>query len=426
MNASLTSAIPATASSTGMPLEQYLFANYFRGHRHGTFLDIGAGNGRRQSRSLFFEQQLGWHGLCVEPDAENFSELVLQRSCPCERARVADGVAQDLTDVPVRELGWLLQEHGLKGIDYCALDTGGTELAALGRLDLQRFRIRLLSLPARGSRESSLRRLAEWGYEFVEECSGQWVFKRPDVRRLAQTSVICAVWHGDAERAELLAGHAANLAAQSSPVEPIYVFDGADEPPRELAGRKVVVHDSVTIYQAWNVALALVATPFVMNLNLDDRLAPDAVERLESELQSQGAALAAGDWRVCYSQTETDAVERCFPAERLPYVSEWPPPPGARTRLGTDVRATLGPATLWRMDTHIGAPRYPWRLSDGCPLRIAGDAGWWEVVGGLLKKKIVRVPEVIGNYHSHPASQAEFRSDTQELELLRTVGLSLL
>jgi hypothetical protein len=426
MTGSLTSAISATAPATEPSLEQYLFTNYFRGARGGIFVDIGAGDGRQQSRSLFFERQMGWRGLCVEPAAENFSELVRQRSCPCERAHVADGRAKQVSDVPVRELGWLLQEHGLTEIDFCALNTGGSEMSVLARLDLQRFHIRLLSLPARESRDSSVRQLAQWGYEFVEECSGQRVFRRAGVKRLARTSVICAVWHGDAERAQLLAGHAANLAAQSVAVEPIYVFDGADAPPRDLAGRQVVVHESLTIYQAWNVALALVATPFVMNLNLDDRLAPDAVERLEAELQSQGAALAAGDWRVCYSQTETDDVERCFPAERLPFVSDWPPPPGACTRLGTDIRATLGPATLWRMDTHIGAPRYPWRLSDGSALRIAGDVGWWEIVGRLLKKKVVRVPEIIGNYHSHPASQAEFRGDTQELELLQTVGLSLL
>ena len=81
---------------------------------------------------------------------------------------------------------------------------------------------------------------------------------------------------------------------------------------------------------------------------------------------------------------------------------------------------------MWRLDTHIGAPRYPWRLPDGTLLRTAGDAGWWTVVAGHLKKKVVRLPTVIGNYHSHPATQAEFRHDADETGLIQRLGLSLL
>src|SRR5262245_37251081 len=82
----------------------------------------------------------------------------------------------------------------------------------------------------------------------------------------AQTSVICAVWHGDPGRVELLRGHAANLKRQSVAVSPIYVFDNGDAPPDGLAGRTVTVREKLTIYQAWNVALSLVTTPYVMNL----------------------------------------------------------------------------------------------------------------------------------------------------------------
>jgi hypothetical protein len=33
---------------------------------------------------------------------------------------------------------------------------------------------------------------------------------------------------------------------------------------------------------------------------------------------------------------------------------------------------------------------------------------WWESLK-IFNKKLLRVPFVIGNYHSHPESQAEFR-----------------
>jgi hypothetical protein len=183
----------------------------------------------------------------------------------------------------------------------------------------------------------------------------------------------------------------------------------------------------VTIYQAWNVGLAMVETPFVMNLNLDDRLAPDAVQRLEAVLQQENAALVGGDWKICYSQQETDAVEPCYPADRLPFVNEWPPAAGVRTRLGsgTGQRGTLGPATLWRMDSHIGVPRYPWRFPEGSTIKVVGDLAWWTLLTQHLKKKVVRVTDVIGHYYSHPNAQAEFRGPPGELALMGELGVSL-
>jgi len=412
-------------------LDRFLFENFFRGRREGVFVDVGAGDGRQQSNSLFFERSLGWSGLCVEPRSEYFAELLMQRRCVCERARIAPGpgAAEDSpslgSTVPVRDLGALLAAHGICRVDYCSLDTGGNEARVLEGLDLERCHIDLFTV-AHGGGQDTAAVLASRGYEFVAELGGARIFKRPDVARLPRTSVICAVWHADPDRECLLEGHAANLAAQSVGVDPIYVFDAADAPPAGVRGRHVVVHETLSIYQAWNVALSLVSTPFVLNLNLDDRLAPDAVERLEMALLREDAALAAGDWQVCYSQPETDAVQPSFPAEQLPYVHDWPPPPGTRTRLGTDARGTLGPATLWRMDAHVGAPRYPWRLADGTMLRVAGDIAWWQVLTGRLQKKIVRLPLVIGNYHSHPSAQAEFRGDRRELERMKTLGINLL
>ena len=240
------------------------------------------------------------------------------------------------------------------------------------------------------------------------------------------TTVFCAVWHKDPKRLDLLRGHAENLKRQTVPVESIYVFDGADEPPTWLEARAVSVREPLTIYQAWNVALSLVSTPLAMNLNLDDRLASDAVELLEREMQKTGAVLAGGDWKICYSQGETDAVNPCYSAELLPFVPDWPPRPGTSTRLGsgTGARGTFGPATIWRLDAHIGYPRYPWRLSDGTLLRVAGDAAWWTILTQKAGLKALRLPVVIGNYHSHPEDQAEFRSP-DEVAALVNRGLSL-
>ncbi len=376
--------------------DQFLFEHFFRGLRNGVFVEAGLGEAGQFSNTLFFERFMGWRG------------------CRIETGRLS-------------ELGALLEAHALGTVDYCAIDAEGRPLELLADFDPSRFNIRVLSV--RGAEDGKLTNLlAARGYEQVARIDTDLIFKRRDVQRLPRTSVICAVWHGDRERGSLIEGHAANLARQTAPVECIYVFDGGDTPPQSVPGRKVVAHENLSIYQAWNVALSLVVTPFVMNLNLDDRLAPNAVELLEGVLLRENAALAGGDWKICYSQQDTDEVEPCYPADRLPFVNTWPPAAGTRTRLGsgTGERGTLGPATLWRMDTHIGAPRYPWRFPDGSLVKVAGDSCWWTIVTQHLKKKVVRVSDVIGNYYSHPNTQAEFRGPSDELELMGSLGVNLL
>lgn len=243
---------------------------------------------------------------------------------------------------------------------------------------------------------------------------------------LPRTTVICAVWHGDQKRRALLEGHAKTLHDQSRAVERLYVFDNGDAPPDNLDGRSIIAPEPLTIYQAWNVALAAVRTPYVMNLNLDDRLAPDAVAVLEAALDD-GADLAGGDWRVCYTQEDTDFVEGSFEAEDWPFEPGWPPVPQTVTRLGsgTGQRGTLGPAVMWRVELHRAIGKYPDHFGDGSPIRVIGDAAWWRV---LLqnKKRLVRVPLIIGNYHSHPSDQAEFRARPgHEEETIARVGVRL-
>ena len=447
--------------------DKYLLDSFFRGKRNGVFLDIGAYDGQTFSNSLFFEETMHWTGLCVEPLPSAFAKLTARRQATCENVALADyegmaefidcdagidqkmlsGLSSHFDDrhierlnhvataaqaiqVPVARLGSLLEKHGLHHIDLCSLDTEGAELAILEDLDLDRFHISVFTIENNFG-ESTLRELmARKGYDFVARLQQDDIFKRRDVARLPRTTVICSVWHGDPQRWELLRGHQNNLHSLQAPVDAVYVFDNRDTPPEWLTGKSVSVTQGLTMYQAWNVALSLVETPLVMNLNLDDRLAPDAVGLLEVALLGQEAAAVGGEWNICYTQAETDAVRPAFPAESLPFADQWPPASGTRTRLGsgTGHRGTLGPAVMWRMDAHLRAPRYPYRMEEGTLLRGAGDAAWWGLLSSTLGHKLVRLPSVIGNYHSHPSDQAEFRPNAiDETALLGSnVQLSLL
>jgi hypothetical protein len=78
---------------------------------------------------------------------------------------------------------------------------------------------------------------------------------------------------------------------------------------------------------------------------------------------------------------------------------------------------------MWRMDAHMCAPRYPWRLRDGSLIQASGDLAWWHALQSMPNAQLVRVPMVIGNYHSHPEDQAEFRN-ADERGLFGDPGIS--
>ncbi len=236
----------------------------------------------------------------------------------------------------------------------------------------------------------------------------------------AMTTVFCAVWHKDPQRHELIRQHRANLAKQSRPIKVVYVFDGGDTPPPDLDAETICTQQDLSIYEAWNVALSVCRTPFVMNLNLDDRLAPNAVELLELELMAQQADLVGGEWKICFSQAETDDVKPVYKGETLPMLPDWPPKKDQPTRLGsgTGERGTYGPATLWRMDIHNKIPRYPYRMTDGMRIMSVGDALFWHMLKAL-GMKLARTPLVIGQYYSHPETQAEFRASNELAEVTK-------
>ena len=446
--------------------DRFLFENFFYGKRNGVFVDVGAYDGEKFSNSLFFERFLGWRGLCIEPIPSTFAKLKSNRTATCLNTCVADFEGEDIFTeaecavdermlsgltryfdsrhvqrlhtvaassaehkVPVTRLSSLLDSHGLRHIDYCSIDTEGSELQVLSGIDFNKCSISMFTIENNYDNERIPNLMAAKGYDFIMKLEQDYVFKRRDFNRLPQTTVICAVWHGDPNRLELLREHVANLARQTLPLETIYVFDGGDPVPSWLEGKAVSVQQPLTIYQAWNVALSLVQTPLVMNLNLDDRLSPNAVDRMQNALLRENAGAVGGDWKICYSQKETDQTEQCYPADRLPFVAEWPPKSGTVTRLGsgTGQRNTLGPAVLWRMDAHVGAPRYPWRFVDGTPIRTVGDAAWWTILSNHLHKRTMRLPMIVGHYHSHPKDQAEFRPlPHDESQLVRDVGVSLI
>ncbi len=164
---------------------------------HKTFVDIGAYDGRHLSNTYLFEQ-LGWTGVCVEPDAEAFSQLKENRKCVCIHSACSDhegsidfythpGRPMGTTNVdaveklatgwvkkfepelvknvPCQRLDKILEDHGFREIDFVSIDVDGAELQVLSGFDLKRAQPKLICI------ETNLKKVEQnkWSREHVDE-----------------------------------------------------------------------------------------------------------------------------------------------------------------------------------------------------------------------------------------------------------------
>lgn len=136
------------------------------GDTPGYFVDVGAHDGIVHSNTYALEQ-LGWTGLCIEPNHSAYSELAKNRSCALREAVVSDSVGTALFD-GVRvgggesRLCWTLrallpdpdpdpdpddpERVPVPVIDYLSIDVEGHELEVLAGMDFDRWHVRLLTV----------------------------------------------------------------------------------------------------------------------------------------------------------------------------------------------------------------------------------------------------------------------------------------
>lgn len=112
-----------------------------------TFCEVGAYDGIASSNTLFFEQDLRWHGLCIEADHEMSRACMVNRKCPtvCVVAAAERGPITFHTHLSDRgqsgvlakgspvshwgvRLDKLLDAFGLTELGLLSIDTEGTEL----------------------------------------------------------------------------------------------------------------------------------------------------------------------------------------------------------------------------------------------------------------------------------------------------------
>jgi FkbM family methyltransferase len=185
--------------------------DFFSSKENGIFLDIGAHDGESGSNTYFLEKFRNWKGICIEPGIEEFKILKNKRKSININACVSnyDGVSEftyiegysnmlsGLTEtyndshrnriarevdyyggkiskiqMPVYKLQTILDKENLFEIDYCSLDTEGSEFKILQSINFDKTNIKIFSIENNYNDIEIVNFLLEKGYKLYTKL--QW------------------------------------------------------------------------------------------------------------------------------------------------------------------------------------------------------------------------------------------------------------
>ena len=124
------------------------------------FVEMGGLNGLTFSNTFVLEQCLGWHGMLIEGNPNNFQQLVKNRpctqnvwsiACPARKSHAymshAEGtsaVESSGVMVPCRTMASIFGEYGVRHIDFFSLDVEGFEYEVLSTINFKNVQIDVL------------------------------------------------------------------------------------------------------------------------------------------------------------------------------------------------------------------------------------------------------------------------------------------
>ena len=194
--------------------DKFVYENYFTNKVDGYFVDIGAADGIKFSNSKFFEE-LGWKGVCVEPNPKAFEALQSCRTNKCLMKAISDKTGTEkffqITGGP-EQLSGLVDEFSQTGIariheclekdkdfkydyievecdlfeniadqtqiDFLSIDTEGNELKILQTIDFDKFNINVITLENNEYDDKFVKFLSPKGYSFVTRLGCDEIYKK--------------------------------------------------------------------------------------------------------------------------------------------------------------------------------------------------------------------------------------------------------
>jgi FkbM family methyltransferase len=179
------------------------------------YVDVGANDGIIVSNTAYFDVNLGWSGICIEPHPRAFADLeknrlrsinlnmcisledievdflvidgyaemlsgIYDRYHPDHRSRIDSeiqkhGGSKKLVKIKSKPLKKIFEEHSVTKVDYLSIDTEGSEYDILRSIDFDAVNIRVIS--TENTSRSDIRSFLESkGFVFATQCCADEIY----------------------------------------------------------------------------------------------------------------------------------------------------------------------------------------------------------------------------------------------------------
>lgn len=198
--------------------DQIVNDRFFHNKKDGIFIDIGAHNGIMFSNSLFYEKELNWNGICIEPIPIRFEELKMNRNCICIQGCISDRTGKnqflyvdckktsvemlsglvdkydpkhvdrinkaitafngktEMIDVDCFLFNDLLEKNNISHVDFLSIDTEGGEFDIISTIDFSRYAVDVIVLEDNYHDPRFVPYLAEKGFDLEERIKHDMIF----------------------------------------------------------------------------------------------------------------------------------------------------------------------------------------------------------------------------------------------------------
>lgn len=197
--------------------DKYVIEQIFKFKKNGTFVDIGAHDGISYSNTYYLEKELGWTGLCIEPQDENFEKLIKNRRCVSIKGCIFNETGEknflkvsgpsemlsglldtydyrhlERVDLEISQLGGsrevikiktynlndLCNKNNIKHIDFLSIDTEGSEEAIIKSIDFSKINIDVIAVENNYNSDLILQYLNKKNYNLVCRIGGDEIYKK--------------------------------------------------------------------------------------------------------------------------------------------------------------------------------------------------------------------------------------------------------
>lgn len=198
--------------------DKFVYETFFKNKKDGFFVEIGADDGICFSNSNFFEKELNWKGICIEPRKEAYNKLIKNRNCICENVALCnneeivdfmdikgygiglsgivkeydkrhierinkeikhkDNKGKEIYKIKTKKLCDILDKHSVTKIDFLSIDTEGCELKILETIDFNKVFIDVITIEDNYNDINLIKFFKDRNYKLIKKIGCDKIFKK--------------------------------------------------------------------------------------------------------------------------------------------------------------------------------------------------------------------------------------------------------